>query len=349
MSPTTTFTVGGLTNGTPYSFRVAPATRSGNGPWSSGRQVTPRGSRRPRRVAAAVAPATGVGSGQVQLTWIAPADDGGSTITDYVIERSTDGITWTTVDDGVSTATASTVRGLVNGTQYPFRVAARNVVGTGPGAAGPGNARWTPAAPGGLRAAVAPAAGVGSGQVSSPGTPRSTTVGGDHRLHHRIVGRRRDVDDVNDGVSTATTFTVTGLTNGTQYRSGSPPNAAGSGPWSPAVRPRPSGHRPLSSGLSAAVAPAAGVGSGQVKLTWTAPGERRRRSPTTSSNPRPTARRGPRSMTACRRRRRTTVSGLTNGTQYSFRVAATNAVGSRTVEPRVQATPPGTPGRSQRL
>jgi hypothetical protein len=99
---------------------TAPRTRSGSPP------ATPS-------VPARVAPATGVGSGQVQLTWIAPPDGGGATITDYVIQRSTNDITWTTVDDGISTATASTVRGLIKGTHYRFRVAARNVVGQGLG------------------------------------------------------------------------------------------------------------------------------------------------------------------------------------------------------------------------
>ena len=68
---------------------------------------------------AEVAPAVGVGSGQVRLSWTLPADPGLSP-TDYVIERSTDGSTWTVVDDGVSTAKTATVMSLTNGTAYSF-------------------------------------------------------------------------------------------------------------------------------------------------------------------------------------------------------------------------------------
>ena len=80
----------------------------------------------PRSLAAA---ATGA-SGQIRLAWLAPSSNGGSAITDYVIQRSPNGTTgWVTISDGVSTATAYTVTGLTNGTRYYFRVFARNVVG----------------------------------------------------------------------------------------------------------------------------------------------------------------------------------------------------------------------------
>ena len=85
----------------------------------------------PGGLRAAVAPAPGVGSGQVKLTWNAPAATGGAAITDYVIQRSTTGFTWKAVRDGVSTARSVLVRGLANGTQYRFRVSARNAVGQG--------------------------------------------------------------------------------------------------------------------------------------------------------------------------------------------------------------------------
>ena len=72
------------------------------------------------------------GSSQVTVTWTAPASNGGSAITDYVVEYSSDaGSTWTTFSDAVSTTTSSIVTGLTNGIAYKFRVSAKNANGTG--------------------------------------------------------------------------------------------------------------------------------------------------------------------------------------------------------------------------
>jgi hypothetical protein len=72
------------------------------------------------------------GNTQVSLTWSAPASNGGSVITDYVIQYSTNaGTNWTTFNDGTSTSASAVVTGLTNGTTYIFKVAAVNSVGTG--------------------------------------------------------------------------------------------------------------------------------------------------------------------------------------------------------------------------
>ncbi|NBV51266.1 fibronectin type III domain-containing protein [bacterium] len=72
------------------------------------------------------------GHRQVDLTWTAPASNGGSAITDYVIEYSSNsGTSWTTFADGTSTTASATVTGLTNGTAYIFRVSAVNAAGTG--------------------------------------------------------------------------------------------------------------------------------------------------------------------------------------------------------------------------
>lgn len=65
------------------------------------------------------------------LSWTAPASDGGSSLTDYVVQWSPAGAgTWTTFVDGVSTATSATVTGLTASTNYDYRVAAVNAIGT---------------------------------------------------------------------------------------------------------------------------------------------------------------------------------------------------------------------------
>ena len=72
------------------------------------------------------------GNAQVSLAWTAPADNGGTAITDYAVQFSSDsGATWSTFADGTSSATSATVTGLTNGTAYVFRVAAINAAGTG--------------------------------------------------------------------------------------------------------------------------------------------------------------------------------------------------------------------------
>lgn len=72
------------------------------------------------------------GDSQVALSWTAPVNNGGSPITGYEIHFSTDGgNVWTSTNDGISSSTSINVGGLTNGTEYVFRVAARNEVGLG--------------------------------------------------------------------------------------------------------------------------------------------------------------------------------------------------------------------------
>lgn len=65
------------------------------------------------------------------LSWTAPASVGGAPITDYIVQFSANGTTWTTFADGASTSTTATVTGLSAATNYSHRVAAANSFGTG--------------------------------------------------------------------------------------------------------------------------------------------------------------------------------------------------------------------------
>ena len=69
---------------------------------------------------------TAPGSGQVVLSWTAPASDGGSAITKYQVSKD-NGENWT--DVGLNTS--HTFTGLTNGTEYTFKVRAVNSVGNG--------------------------------------------------------------------------------------------------------------------------------------------------------------------------------------------------------------------------
>ena len=124
---TTSCTVTGLAIGTPYIFKVISQNAVGIGQRSvNSAPATPTllvpGS--PRSVVAAS------DNAQLAVTWLAPAGNGGSAITDYVVKYSRNGgSTWTTFVDPVSTATACTVTGLANGTSYVIKVIAKNVIG----------------------------------------------------------------------------------------------------------------------------------------------------------------------------------------------------------------------------
>jgi Fibronectin type III domain len=85
--------------------------------------------------------ATAISSSQINLSWSTPSNNGGSAITGYEIERSTDGgTTWSNIQSNTgSTATTYSDTGLTASTTYTYRVSAINSVGT----SGPSNTAAT--------------------------------------------------------------------------------------------------------------------------------------------------------------------------------------------------------------
>ena len=117
----TSSTIGGLTAGASYTFTVTATNAVGtSNPSSASNSVT--------TPTVPGAPAIGTatpGTGQATLTWTAPASNGGSAITGYVVTPYI-GAAAQTQQTFVSTATTEVVTGLTNGTSYTFNVAATN-------------------------------------------------------------------------------------------------------------------------------------------------------------------------------------------------------------------------------
>ena len=114
-----------LVNGTNYNVRIRAVNAIGKSVATSSTGAIPR------TVPGAPTSVSGTaGNTQVSLTWVAPVTNGGSVITDYVVESSTDGSTYTVFADGHSTKTSATVTGLTNGTSYTFWVSATNIWGS---------------------------------------------------------------------------------------------------------------------------------------------------------------------------------------------------------------------------
>ncbi len=143
-SNATTAAITGLVHGTAYDVRVSAISAVGTGTASSWVIATP-----------SVAPdaptglALTAGNGQLNASWTAPANNGGSPVNHYAIENRTSPSGARTVfPDGVSTATTATITGLMNGSVYEVRVRTVNSFDVGAasvGVTGTPNL-WMPAA-----------------------------------------------------------------------------------------------------------------------------------------------------------------------------------------------------------
>ena len=129
----TSASVGDLTQGDTYTFRVAAVSDDGQGDWSDEASGNP-----------AVAPGlvgalkSVPGNSTLALSWTAPEDDGGSEITGYLVSWRTGRQPSADTADVAGDATGYTITGLDNTKNYSVWVQAINAAGTGDSASVPG-------------------------------------------------------------------------------------------------------------------------------------------------------------------------------------------------------------------
>jgi len=255
------------------------------------------------------------GNGQATVSFNAPASNGGGTITVYTVTASPGGQTAT------GSSSPITVTGLINGTAYTFAVTATNSLGTGPASSTQGVVIGFPGAPTGVMAIA--------GNVQATVSFNAPASNGGGTINAYTV-------TTNPGGKTATgsssPIIVTGLSNGTVYNfTVTASNIVGSSlPSAPSNSVTPASTVP-----NAPTGVVAVSGNGQASVSFTAPAANGGSAITgytvTSS---------PGNITATGTASPIIVTGLTNGTAYTFTVSASNATGtSSTSAPSNSVTP----------
>ena len=354
MNDATSYTVSGLTNGTPYYFRVAAVNAAGTSAYYPGAGGTAVSATPAPTVPSAPSALTAMAAdAAVTLNWTAAASDGGAPITGYMLEYDTDmNFPSPTPATTAAAATSHTVSALTNATPYYFRVAAVNSVGTGayyPGATDAAvsatPAPTAPSAPSALMAAAANTA------VTLSWT--APTSDGGAPIINYMVEYDTDMNFSSSPTTVptaadATSHTISGLTNGTLYYFRvAAVNSVGTGAYYPGATDAAVSATPAPTAPAAPSALMAMAANAAVTLSWTAP---------TSDGGAPIINymveydtdmnfsSSPTTVPTVTAATSHTVSALTNATPYYFRVAAVNAAGTGAYYPgatdaAVSATP----------
>ncbi len=332
---TFTATFNGLSNGTSYIFKVVATNALGNSDPASSNAVTP---------ATTPGAPTGVqataGNAQANVSWGTPTADGGAAITLYTVTPYIGSTAQTSVTVNAP-ATSKLITGLTNGTDYTFQVTATNSAGTGPAGVSTAVTPMTvPDAP----ASVTATAGNATATVTWSAVPLSGNGGSaisGYTVTPYVAGVAGTPQTVNASTLTAT---FNGLSNGTTYIfKVVATNAVGdSAPTSsnavtPAAPPSQPQTVTASTGNTQAtvnwVAPASNGGANIINYTVT-PYIGTTAQPGWTVNPTPTT---------------FVATGLTNGTTYTFQVAAINSAGTSPVGTSNAVTPATTPSAPQNV
>lgn len=212
-STSTTYSNTGLTPNTAYTYRVSAinsvGTSSPSNVTSATTSAAPTVPQPPTGLSA-----TAISSSQVNLSWSAPSNNGGSAITGYMVERSQDsGNTWSTISSNTgSTSTIYSDSGLGASTAYSYRVSAINSVGTSSpsnvASATTSTQMFPPQSPTNLSATA-----ISSSQInlswSAPGNNGGSPIVG-YKIERSTNGGAWSTIVSNTG-STSTMYTNTGL------------------------------------------------------------------------------------------------------------------------------------------
>ena len=329
--------IGGLTNGTSYTFTVVATNAVGDSAASAASSgVAPRGlPSAPLRVVAIPT------SSALVVTWEAPVDNGGSAVTGYTATAIASGQPVGTCTD-VAASLTCTISGLTNQITYTVTVAATTVVGTSPASASVSATPLAPPTTQQFAAAVASATtgALGASNPTAGGTV-TVTAGGFGANAWVVIGISTTptalgaVQANGAGVVTAQVALPPSVGAGSHTLSIINPST-GTSVAQPVTVQAPT--VPGAPGQPTAVA---GSGTGVVDVTFTAPGSdggATITSYTVTANP---------GAATCVRATAGTCSivGLTPGTAYTFSVRANNSVGESSAStPSAAFTPKARPG-----
>lgn len=301
----------GLTNGTAYFYKVAAFNNGGQGPMSAQVSATPKTS-----LTAPSGLTATPGDTQVTLAWSAVQG-----ATGYRVFRST-------TSGGQSSTPLTTVNtptfvntGLTNNTTYYYKVAAFSATGQGPMSAEVSGKPVT--------SLTAP-----TNLTATPGDREITLTwsGITGATSYKVFRATTSNGQTTTAIATAsgTSFTNTGLTNGTAYfYKVAAVNATGQSPLSAEATATPT------TSLTAPANFTATAGDSKVTLTWaavTGATSYRVFRGATSNGQGTTAIASPSGTTY-------TNTGLTNGTDYFYKVASVNSGGQSPMSVEVKVTP----------
>ncbi len=315
-------TVTRLTNGQPYTVKIKCTNAVGTGVLSgASASVTPKGP--PGAPTVGAVSQSGLLGDRASVAFTAPSNTGGSAITGYIVTSTPGGFT------GTGTVTPIVVTGLTPTVSYKFFVNAINAIGTSANSVLSANFIPTgrPSAP------VISGVAVGDGSLTvSFSTPANN---GAPITSYTAIAQPGGTIMTLSG-ATAAPITIPGLTNGQSYTitvtaTNSRSVSAPSVPSDPAI---PAG-LPSAPAITGATAT-----DGQATVSFTAPANN---GGLPISNYTVTS--SPDGITASGSSSPVTVTGLTDGTAYTFNVVATNAIGTGTASASsAQVTPTGVPG-----